>query len=71
MLNFNLEVSGEFESWLEGEREEWRARYNVLMRKLVDLFLAQGHGNRALPYIERWHRLEPDSEGGLPCSTCG
>lgn len=62
MQDFDLRVSGDFEAWLADEREAWRERYNELMRRLVDLFLAQGRGSKALFYIERWGKLEPESE---------
>lgn len=62
MQDFDLGVSSEFEPWLDAERLQWHERYNMLMRKLVDLFVAQGRGSKARFYIERWGRLEPDSE---------
>lgn len=62
MQDFTLEASDDFENWLDGERETWRGRYNTLMRKLVDLLLAQGRGSKALPLIERWRNLDPESE---------
>ena len=62
MQDFDLRVAGDFERWLEEERDGWRERYNGLMRRLVDLFLAHGQGSKALFYIERWGQLEPESE---------
>ena len=62
MQDFDLGVSSEFEPWLGAERLQWHERYNALMRKLVDLFVAQGRGSKARFYTERWGRLEPDSE---------
>ena len=62
MDGFDLGVGSEFDPWLEGEREQWRERYNVLMRRLVDHFLSQSKGAKARPYLERWAQIEPESE---------
>ncbi|MEM7029011.1 MAG: tetratricopeptide repeat protein [Chloroflexota bacterium] len=57
-----LRDAPEFETWLAGEREQYKQKLIQIIRFLMDQFDLESQPQKALTYAQRWLALEPWNE---------